>query len=122
MPNSDLRLMLRASATVETDVSGPKNRSRRSMQMPIAMQKFASDGHLVQFDRYAGQRSTRAADLVLQCRVCNFEPDLNRPMIRVCPKCHASTWEWIVRRHHVEPSERPGHRRGFRIAEWLRVN
>ena len=83
--------------------------------MPIAMQKFASNGFLVRYDRFDGRRSERAADLVLQCHVCNFEPDLEGPLARVCPKCHASTWEWIVRRHQVEPSGRAGHRFGFRV-------
>ena len=87
--------------------------------MPIAMQKFAADGSFVRYDRFAGRRSERAADLVLQCHTCNFEPDLDRPLAKVCPKCHASTWEWIVRRHHVEPTERPGHRFGFRIPDNL---
>ena len=83
--------------------------------MPIAMQKFASDGSFVRYDRFAGRRSEGAADLVLQCHTCNFEPELDRPMATVCPKCHASTWEWFVRRHHVEPTERPGHRFGLHM-------
>ena len=90
--------------------------------MPIAMQRFASDGQLVRFDRFGGQRSDRAAHLVMQCRVCNYEPDLDKPIVKVCPKCHAGVWEWVVRRDHVEPSARAGHRHGFRRPALERVN
>lgn len=82
--------------------------------MPIAMQKFGSEGILPRCDRFAREPSGRSARLVLQCRVCNYEPSPNEPSLEVCPKCHASVWEWFVRRDHVEPSERPGHRFGFR--------
>ena len=83
--------------------------------MPIAMQKFASEGHLLRFDRLSREPSDRGAALVVQCRRCNYEPDLTGALPKVCPKCHASVWEWLARRHRVEPSERPGHRAGFRL-------
>jgi hypothetical protein len=88
--------------------------------MPIAMPKFASEGHLTRYDRVAREPSERSARLVLECRVCNFEPDLDSPIPDVCPKCHASVWHWFARRDHVEPSERPGHRAGFRMPAELR--
>lgn len=88
--------------------------------MPIAMPKFASEGNLLRCDRLTRPHTERSAQLVIQCRVCNFEPDLGEPLMQICPKCHASVWEWFVRRDHVEPSERAGHRFGFRRPETLR--
>ena len=88
--------------------------------MPIAMPKFASEGHLLRFDRVLHEPVVRTARLVVQCRVCNFEPNLARAVPKVCPKCHASVWEQFARRDHVEPSERAGHRAGFRIPRLLR--
>jgi hypothetical protein len=88
--------------------------------MPIAMQKFASEGHLLRYDRPSREPSKRSARLVIQCRVCNYEPPQDGALAKVCPKCHASVWEWFVRRDHVEPSERPGHRFGFRKPAALR--
>jgi hypothetical protein len=89
--------------------------------MPIAMPKFASEGQLMRFDFGSHGLGERSAQLVIQCRVCNFEPDLNSRLPRVCPKCHASVWEWFARRDHVVPSERAGHRFKFRKPRASRV-
>jgi hypothetical protein len=70
---------------------------------------------LLRFDRWLREPSERSAYLVVQCRVCNFEPNLDQAVPKVCPKCHASVWEQFARRDHVEPSERAGHRAVFRV-------
>jgi hypothetical protein len=62
---------------------------------------------------------SRHVSLVLQCGICNHEPDLSRGPARVCPKCHSSSFEWIARRN-VQPSERAGHRFKFGRKEHLR--
>lgn len=84
--------------------------------MPIAMERFSSHGQLPRYDQFHGEPSQRSAKLQIQCCVCNFEPDMDEPLMHVCPKCHASVWEWIVRRENLQPSERAGHRIKFKPA------
>lgn len=82
--------------------------------MSISMRRFGCEGELLRFDPFANVRSERTAKLQIQCRVCNFEPDLEQPLMKVCPKCFSSAWEWFVQRENVQPSERAGHRFKFR--------
>jgi hypothetical protein len=78
--------------------------------MPIALDRFASEGHLAGLNRLPRQPGERSTRLQIQCRVCNFELNMTHSLMSVCPKCHASTWEWIALRLNVQPSERAGHR------------
>lgn len=82
--------------------------------MAISMEYFSSQGTLSRYDPYPSRDPLRAAKLVLQCHVCNFEVPLDGPLMRVCPKCYSSAWEWIVRRENMQPSNRAGHRFKFK--------
>lgn len=120
MVDSARRLMWRGWRIADTYRGRPKNTLTREVAMPIAMPKFASVGHLLGFDRTSREPSERRAQLVAQCCACNFEPDLDEPLPAVCPKCHASAWEWFARPDHVEPTERPGHRAILQMPAALR--
>jgi ABC-type ATPase with predicted acetyltransferase domain len=60
--------------------------------MPTSMEGFGSSGRFATFDPYhfAGARKKVFR---LQCRRCGFEPEDVLDTKRICPKCHASSWE-----------------------------
>lgn len=63
--------------------------------MPIAVDRFASEGQFATYDRFAGD-NVRIGATALRCRVCDFEPEGLVPP-RICPKCFGSCWERFVR-------------------------
>jgi rubrerythrin len=64
--------------------------------MSISMDRFASEGQFLSYDAF---RSTpqRVAVFQMQCRCCGFEPEDAVVAPRVCPKCHAESWERFAR-------------------------
>jgi rubrerythrin len=60
--------------------------------MSISMERFASQGHFMTYERNHAP-STHTAIFHLQCRSCGFEPDDVVTAPRVCPKCHSESWE-----------------------------
>ena len=60
--------------------------------MSINMESFAAKGHFATFDPYL-QVQPRVAVSKVQCRCCGFEPEESVIPPRICPKCHARSWE-----------------------------
>jgi predicted Zn-ribbon and HTH transcriptional regulator len=64
--------------------------------MSISMEKFASSGEFETYHPSLAQPQ-RTAMFTLQCRSCGFEPEDVVTPPRVCPKCHARSWERFTR-------------------------
>ena len=64
--------------------------------MSIGMQRFASEGSFATYDPFA-RDSHRVGIFQLQCRCCGYEPEDVVVPPRVCPKCHAESWERFAR-------------------------
>lgn len=63
--------------------------------MSIGMEPFASEGHFATYNPLAGAGTTMV--FAVQCRSCGFEPEVAVTAPRVCPKCHANSWERFAR-------------------------
>ena len=64
--------------------------------MSISMERFASQGEFLTYDRNRAAAS-RQPVFQLQCRSCGFEPEDVVVSPRVCPKCHGESWERFAR-------------------------
>ena len=64
--------------------------------MSISMERFGSDGHFATYNPFPPIQA-RPAVFQLQCRCCGFEPDNVVTPPRLCPKCHAKSWERFAR-------------------------
>ena len=61
--------------------------------MSISMDRFeAYQGHFPTYEPFAGSAPTVSV-FQLQCRSCGFEPEEVVTPPRICPKCHAESWE-----------------------------
>ena len=69
---------------------------KKELDMSISMERFASDGQFATFDPYK-ETVTRVMVFQMQCRCCGFEPADTVVSPRVCPKCHARSWERFAR-------------------------
>ena len=64
--------------------------------MSISMERFESTGQFATYDPFAGN-SSRVAVFQLQCRCCGYEPENTVVAPRICPKCHAESFERFAR-------------------------
>jgi hypothetical protein len=64
--------------------------------MSISMDRFASQGQFETYDPYRAVPQMTAM-FTLQCRSCGYEPDDVVTAPRLCPKCHANSWERFTR-------------------------
>jgi rubrerythrin len=64
--------------------------------MSISMERFGSEGHFATYQPYEASPQP-VAIFVLQCRSCGFEPENVVTAPRLCPKCHAQSWERFTR-------------------------
>ena len=64
--------------------------------MSIGMEPFASEGHFASYNPVAALGGTTTV-FTLQCRSCGFEPEGAVTAPRLCPKCHAKSWERFAR-------------------------
>lgn len=64
--------------------------------MSIGMNRFGSEGHFQTYDPFA-ESVARVSVFQLQCRSCGYEPEEVVVAPRVCPKCHAKSWERFAR-------------------------
>jgi rubrerythrin len=64
--------------------------------MSISMERFGSEGHFATYDAHQSAPE-RVAVFQLQCRSCGFEPADVVTAPRLCPKCHAQSWERFTR-------------------------
>lgn len=64
--------------------------------MSISMERFGSEGHFATYDPFA-QVPQRVAVFQMQCRSCGYEPENVVTPPRLCPKCHAESWERFAR-------------------------
>jgi predicted Zn-ribbon and HTH transcriptional regulator len=60
--------------------------------MSISMERFSAHGHFLTYDRHIASMS-RKAIFQLQCHSCGYEPADVVVAPRICPKCHAQSWE-----------------------------
>jgi predicted Zn-ribbon and HTH transcriptional regulator len=65
--------------------------------MSISMEKFASSGEFESYNPHLAAVAERTEMFTLQCRSCGFEPEDVVTAPRVCPKCHAQSWERFTR-------------------------
>lgn len=63
--------------------------------MSIGMEPFASEGHFATYTPRAIPGSETI--FTMQCRSCGFEPEQAVTAPRICPKCHAKSWERFAR-------------------------
>lgn len=60
--------------------------------MSIGMERFASQGKYPTYDMFAAApKMVRVFQI--QCRSCGYEPEDVVVAPRLCPKCHAQSWE-----------------------------
>jgi len=64
--------------------------------MSISFEAFASEGHFVTYDPFRSAPQ-KVAMFRLECRSCGYEPDDVVTAPRLCPKCHANSWERTTR-------------------------
>lgn len=64
--------------------------------MSISMERFASEGRFLSYNPFPV--SLRPVTVFhLQCRGCGFEPEASITPPKICPKCHAKSWERFAR-------------------------
>lgn len=63
--------------------------------MSISMERFASEGQFATYNPFAA--SAPIAVFTVQCRSCGYEPEDVVTPPKICPKCHAKSWERFAR-------------------------
>jgi hypothetical protein len=64
--------------------------------MSISMERFGSEGHFATYQPHQAQHNSVAV-FQLQCRSCGYESEDVVTPPRLCPKCHAQSWERFTR-------------------------
>jgi rubrerythrin len=64
--------------------------------MSINMERFSSQGHFASYDPHIAVAKSVEV-FTIQCRSCGFEPEQVVTPPRLCPKCHATSWERFAR-------------------------
>ncbi len=65
--------------------------------MSISMDRFASEGQFETYNPHPAMIPQPTLMFTLQCRACGFEPEDVVTIPRLCPKCHARSWERFKR-------------------------